>query len=79
MLTTSLLRRRKPTTQTSRSQTHPHPPPPLIVTQPNNSSAKTILSARGFKPMTSTVRMYKGVIPRGHDRNVYGLACLELG
>jgi ribosomal-protein-alanine N-acetyltransferase len=25
------------------------------------------------------VRMYKGVIPRGHDRNIYGLACLELG
>ena len=51
----------------------------LIDTPGHNPSAKTILSARGFKPMTSTVRMYKGVIPRGHDRNVYGLACLELG
>ena len=51
----------------------------LIDTPGHNPSAKTILSARGFKPMTSTVRMYRGVIPRGHDRNVYGLACLELG
>ena len=51
----------------------------LIDTPGHNPSARTILSARGFKPMTSTVRMYKGVIPRGHDRNIYGLACLELG
>ena len=29
--------------------------------------------------MGSTVRMYKGPMPEGHDRNVYGLACLELG
>ena len=35
-------------------------------------------SVKGFKPMGSTVRMYKGVMPRGHDSNVYGLACLEL-
>ena len=29
--------------------------------------------------MGSTVGMYKGVRPHGHDRNVYGLVCLELG
>ena len=29
--------------------------------------------------MGSTVRMYKGLMPESHDRNVYGLACLELG
>jgi|GEM_PF-7081926 ribosomal-protein-alanine N-acetyltransferase len=29
--------------------------------------------------MGSTVGMYKGVMPQGHDRNVYGLVCLELG
>ena len=51
----------------------------LIDTPGHNPSAKTILSARGFKPMTSTVRMYKGVIPKEHNLNVYGLACLELG
>ena len=51
----------------------------LIDTPGHNPSAKSILSARGFKPMASTVRMYKGVMPQGHDRNVYGLACLELG
>ena len=29
--------------------------------------------------MGSTVGMYKGVMPQGHDRNVYGLVCLEIG
>ena len=51
----------------------------LIDTPGHNHSAKTLTTAKGFKPMGSTVRMYKGVIPKGHDRNVYGLACLELG
>ena len=51
----------------------------LIDTPGHNPSAKTITLAKGFKPMASTVRMYKGVIPKGHDRNIYGLACLELG
>ena len=51
----------------------------LIDTPGHNLSAKTITTAKGFKPMGSTVRMYKGQMPQGHDRNVYGLACLELG
>ena len=51
----------------------------LIDTPGHNPAAKTITTAKGFKPMGSTVRMYKGVMPEGHDRNVYGLACLELG
>ena len=51
----------------------------LIDTPGHNPSATTITTAKGFKPMGSTVRMYKGVMPEGHDRNVYGLACLELG
>ena len=51
----------------------------LIYTPGHNPAAKTITTAKDFKPMGSTVRMYKGVMPRGHDRNVYGLACLELG
>ena len=42
-------------------------------------AAKTITTAKGFRPMGSTVGMYKGVMPYGHDRNVYGLVCLELG
>jgi len=51
----------------------------LIDTPGHNPSAKTITTAKGFKPMGSTVRMYKGLMPEGHDRNIYGLACLELG
>ena len=51
----------------------------LIDTPGHNPAAKTITTAKGFKPMGSTVRMYKGLMPRSHDRNVYGLACLELG
>ena len=51
----------------------------LIDTPGHNPTAKTITTAKGFKPMGSTVRMYKGPMPEGHDRNVYGLACLELG
>ena len=51
----------------------------LIDTPGHNPAAKMITTAKGFKPMGSTVRMYKGVMPQGHDRNVYGLACLELG
>ncbi len=53
----------------------------LIDTPGFNLAAKTITKAKGFKPMATTVRMYKGVMPQpqGHDSNVYGLACLELG
>ena len=51
----------------------------LIDTPGHNPHAKTITTAKGFKPMGSTVRMYKGLMPEGHDRNIYGLACLELG
>ena len=51
----------------------------LIDTPGHNRFAKAITTAKGFKPMGSTVRMYKGVMPEGHDRNIYGLACLELG
>ena len=51
----------------------------LIDTQVYNPAAKTITTAKGFRPMGSTVGMYKGVMPQGHDRNVYGLVCLELG
>ena len=51
----------------------------LIDTPGYNPAAKTITTAKGFRPMGSTVGMYKGVMPQGHDRNVYGLVCLELG
>ena len=51
----------------------------LFDTPGHNPAAKTITTAKGFKPMGSTVRMHKGVMPQGDDRNVYGLACLELG
>ena len=41
--------------------------------------AKTITTAKGFRPMGSTVGMYEGVMPQGHVRNVYGLVRLEIG
>ncbi|WP_415410287.1 hypothetical protein ACLM45_01735 [Synechococcus sp. A10-1-5-9] len=51
----------------------------LPATPPAYPSSNTITTAKGFKPIGSTVRMYEGLMPEGHDRNVYGLACLELG
>ncbi len=44
-------------------------------------AAKTISKAKGFKPIATSARLYKGMMPQpqGHDGNVYGLACLELG
>ena len=51
----------------------------LIDTPGHNPTAQKITAATGFKPLGSTVRMYRGLLPKSHDLNVYGLACLELG
>ena len=51
----------------------------LNDTPGHNPSVKTITTAKGFKPISSTVRIYKGLMPKVHERNVYDLACLELG
>ena len=50
----------------------------LIDTPGHNPTAEKISTAKGFKPIASTIRMYKGKMPV-NDYNVYGLACLELG
>ena len=39
----------------------------LIDTPGHYPSAKTITTAKGFKPIGSTMRMYKGVMPKSHD------------
>ena len=51
----------------------------LIDTPGHNKAAGHLTKTKGFRPMTSTVRMYKGSLPEFHDKNVYALACLELG
>ena len=50
----------------------------VLIDTPGHKHAKTITTAKGFKPMGSTVRMYKfdATTPRPQR---YGLACLELG
>ena len=50
----------------------------LIDTPGHNRFAKTITTAKGSNPWAQRC-MYKGVMPEGHDRSIYGLACLELG
>ena len=51
----------------------------LIDTPGHNRSARTVAGAKGFRRMGATHRMYRGWLENGHDQNIYGLACLELG
>ena len=51
----------------------------LIDTPGHNRSARTVAGAKGFRRMGATHRMYRGSLDNGHDQNIYGLACLELG
>ena len=44
-----------------------------------NPYANYLLSNMGFKEISKTYRMYKGVQPSCPMNQVYGLACLELG
>ena len=44
-----------------------------------NPYANYLLSNMGFKEISQTYRMYKGIQPTCQMNQVYGLACLELG
>ena len=55
--------------QRSRSDRYPGAKP--LRQKPHNGA--------GFKPMGSMIRIFKGVTTEGNDRNIYDLACLELG
>ena len=44
-----------------------------------NPYANYLLSNLGFKEISKTYRMYKGIQPPCPMNQVYGLACLELG
>ncbi|MFY8149190.1 MAG: GNAT family N-acetyltransferase [Prochlorococcaceae cyanobacterium] len=44
-----------------------------------NPAAAPLLQGLGFRPLSQTVRMYRGSQPPVSLADVYGLACLELG
>ena len=51
----------------------------LIDSPQRNSSAQLLLSSLGFREISATTRMYKGSHKAVLTKDVYGLACLELG
>ncbi|MFM7676177.1 MAG: GNAT family N-acetyltransferase, partial [Synechococcus sp.] len=51
----------------------------LIDAPGANPAAAPLLQRLGFKPLSQTVRMYRGSQPPVSLADVYGLACLELG
>ena len=51
----------------------------LIDSPQRNSSAQALLSSLGFREISATTRMYKGSHRAVLTKDVYGLACLELG
>ncbi|MFN7900208.1 MAG: GNAT family N-acetyltransferase, partial [Synechococcaceae cyanobacterium] len=44
-----------------------------------NPAAASLLEGLKFRPIGTTMRMYRGEAPRLSLGDVYGLACLELG
>jgi ribosomal-protein-alanine N-acetyltransferase len=58
---------------------HRHPGVVLIDAPGANSGAASLLEGLGFRPVGTTLRMYRGEAPAVSLRDVYGLACLELG
>ncbi|MFN5117400.1 MAG: GNAT family N-acetyltransferase [Cyanobacteriota bacterium] len=56
-----------------------HPGVVLIDAPGANPAAATLLAGLGFRPISSTLRMYRGAPPQVPLNDVYGLACLELG
>ena len=58
---------------------HRHPGVVLIDAPGANASATPLLERLQFRPVGTTVRMYRGEAPAVSLRDVYGLACLELG
>ncbi|WP_320676710.1 GNAT family N-acetyltransferase [Prochlorococcus sp. MIT 1300] len=51
----------------------------LIDTPGLNQSASHLCRKLGFKQISQTLRMYRGELPPVSMKEVYGLACLELG
>ena len=56
-----------------------HPGVVLIDAPGANPDAAVLLEKQGFRPIDATIRMYRGEAPAVSLRDVYGLACLELG
>ncbi len=56
-----------------------HPGVVLIDAPGANAAAGPLLQRLGFSPVGTTLRMYRGEAPAVSLRDVYGLACLELG
>ncbi|MCP9927082.1 GNAT family N-acetyltransferase [Cyanobium sp. CH-040] len=56
-----------------------HPGVVLIDAPAGNPHAATLLEDLGFRPLSRTLRMYRGSAPAVPLTDVYGLACLELG
>ena len=58
---------------------HRHPGVVLIDAPGRNLAAAPLLEQLNFRPTGTTQRMYRGAAPTVSLRDVYGLACLELG
>ena len=58
---------------------HRHPGVVLIDAPGGNPAAAAVLEGLAFEPIGTTQRMYRGPAPAVSLRDVYGLACLELG
>ena len=56
-----------------------HPGEVLLDAPGANPSAAAVLAALGFEPISRTLRMVRGELPKTSMAEVYGLACLELG
>lgn len=56
-----------------------HPGVVLIDAPAANDQAEPLLQALGFSVLGETLRMYRGLVPTVSLKDVYGLACLELG
>jgi ribosomal-protein-alanine N-acetyltransferase len=58
---------------------HRHPGVVLIDAPGANAAAAPLLERLQFRPVGTTLRMYRGEAPAVSLRDVYGLACRELG
>ncbi len=56
-----------------------HPGVVLLDAPGANAQADPLLQALGFSVLGETLRMYRGTLPTVSLKDVYGLACLELG
>ena len=56
-----------------------HPGAVLLDSPGSNPLANDLFHGLGFTPLSTTVRMYRGEQPPISMKDIYGLACLELG